>query len=229
MNKYFYVSIVLFLFTHSCRFKNDNNAFKKNKIDSTSIVKNITIDSIFIDYDTSKWTEITKSEIKLDLKYATKDNFVNRILYKCPRCFIRKNVAKSLFRINKILKIRNLRLKIFDCYRPKQIQQKLWEIMPDARYVTPPQKGSMHNRGLAVDITIIDEKGKELDMGTKFDYFGYKAYHTNTSLPKRILKNRILLKNVMQENGFKAIRTEWWHYSYLNYSAPISDWEWNCK
>ena len=87
----------------------------------------------------------------------------------------------------------------------------------------------MHNRGLAVDLTIIDSLGHELDMGTEFDYFGFKAYHSNQTLPKPILYNRLLLKTIMENHGFKSIRTEWWHYSYLNKSYPLSDWKWECE
>jgi len=229
MTKHIYIYSFLLLISQSCMLNNENKVEKKDK-KTTISKKNIKVtDTIVIDYDTSKWNEITSNTIELDLKYATNDNFVKRVLYDCPRCFLRPKVAKSLISINNQLKKQGLKLKLYDCYRPKPIQQKLWDIVPDARYVTPPQKGSMHNRGLAVDITLIDNNGKELDMGTEFDYFGFKAYHTNNTLPEIILNNRKILKDIMQKNGFKAIRTEWWHYSYLNLNAPISDWEWHCK
>lgn len=120
-------------------------------------------------------------------------------------------------------------LKLFDCYRPRPAQQKLWNIVPDARYVTPPNKGSMHNRGLAVDITLIDKDGNELEMGTEYDFFGQEAYTTNTALPKDILKNRKILTKLMNIHGMKGIRTEWWHFSLKSEKAPLDEWEWECE
>ena len=206
--------------------KTDNN--NKPKIDSVLHNKK-TEKKISPDYDTLLWTEIEGSRIKLDIRYATTNNFVKKQLYDCPRCFLRPEVAKEILKINEILKDKGLKLKLFDCYRPRPIQQKLWNIKPDARYVTPPTKGSMHNRGLAIDLTIIDDTGKQLDMGTGYDYFGIKAYHTTTNLPKQVLENRKLLKSLLESHGFKAIRTEWWHYSYTQKSYPLSDWVWDCK
>ena len=101
--------------------------------------------------------------------------------------------------------------------------------MPNPSYVTPPKKGSMHNKGLAVDLTIVDEDGKELDMGTTFDFFGKKAHHDHTDLPEEVLKNRTLLKETLAKYGFRHIRTEWWHYSYILKSHALSDMIWECE
>ena len=126
------------------------------------------------------------------------------------------------------LKKEGLGLKMFDCYRPRPIQWKLWKKVPDPRYVADPRKGSMHNRGAAIDLTIVDSNGEELDMGTDFDFFGQEAYHTYTKHPQKIMGNRNKLKSIMEANGFRSIRTEWWHYSYKLKSYAISDWVWNC-
>ncbi len=220
----YFTMISLIFFINAC---NENNkTIGNNKLKTDSVVH---LKKIIADYDTSLWTEIEDSIIELDIRYATKDNFVKKQLYDCPRCFLRPEAAQEILIINEELKVKGLKLKLFDCYRPKPIQQKLWNIKPDARYVTPPSKGSMHNRGLAVDLTIIDEKGNQLDMGTSYDYFGVKAYHTTTNLPKKVLNNRKLLKSMLESHGFRSIRTEWWHYSYTKQTYPLSDWVWDCK
>lgn len=157
--------------------------------------------------------------IQYDLKYATQDNFVKQTLY--PRLtsvtFLRLPAANALANVQKELASKGLGLKIFDAYRPYSVTVKFWELIKDERYVANPAKGSGHNRGLAVDITIIELKtGKELDMGTGFDNFTDTAHHTFTILPYKILQNRILLKEVMLKHGFKLFETEWWHYSWPN-------------
>ena len=164
-------------------------------------------------YAITEWTELISLDktIILDLRYATANNFVKEQMYDCGRCFLRPKVARRVFRAHQLLQKQGLGLKMFDCYRPRPIQQKLWDKVPNASYVTPPWKGSMHNKGAAVDLTIVDAAGKELDMGTEFDYFGERGHHTFQGLPKEVLANRQLLKSTMKEVGLSAIRTEWWH------------------
>ncbi len=183
------------------------------------------------DYDTSQWADIQflDSTILLDLKYATTDNFVKSQMYDCPRCFLRPEVAKAIVRIHQTLQAQGYGLKMFDCYRPRPIQWALWEKVPDPRYVADPRKGSMHNRGGAVDLTIVDVDGTELDMGTGFDFFGEEAYHDYTQHSSIIQQNRDLLKSTMEQFGFGGIRTEWWHYAYKGKSYELSDMLWNCK
>jgi D-alanyl-D-alanine dipeptidase len=109
------------------------------------------------------------------------------------------------------------------------VQWELWRKVPNPNYVADPRKGSMHNRGSAVDLTIVDAEGNELDMGTDFDYFGKEGHHDYTGLPKEVLENRKLLKEIMGKYGFRWIRTEWWHYSYKPKSYALSDVLWHCK
>lgn len=110
-----------------------------------------------------------------------------------------------------------LGLKIFDAYRPYAVTEKFWELVHDERYVANPANGSGHNRGTSLDLTIIYlENGQELNMGTGFDNFTDTAHHSFTNLPESILQNRMLLKSLMEQNGFKALETEWWHYSLPN-------------
>ena len=182
------------------------------------------------DYDTSQWVELVSldSTIIIDLKYATTDNFVKEQLYECGRCFLRHEAAKQLVKVNKALISNGFCLKMLDCYRPLSVQQRLWDKFQNANYVTPPHKGSMHNRGLAVDLTIADTNGLELDMGTPYDFFGKEAHHAYTNFSDTILANRSLLKNIMGIHGFKSIRTEWWHYSYPEKMYALSEMVWNC-
>ena len=184
------------------------------------------------DYDTKQWTELTTLDntIALDLRYATTDNFVKAKMYDCGRCFLRPEAAKAIAKAHKILKTKGLGgLKMFDCYRPRPYQRRLWDKMPNSNYVTPPWKGSQHTRGLAADLTIIDKEGKELDMGTPFDTFSEKAHSDSKDLPKQVLENRKILRGVMESVGFKGIRTEWWHFSYTMKGYELSDWVWKCK
>lgn len=179
----------------------------------------------------AKWVEITRDStgIIVDLKYATKDNFTKKQIYDCGRCFLRPEVVEKLNAIQKELKERyGFGLKLFDCYRPRPAQQRLWDAVPNPNYVTPPQKGSMHSRGLAVDLTIVDKDGRELNMGTEYDYFGEEAHHDYEGFPAEIQKNRVLIKKVMELHGLNSIRTEWWHYSFTKKTYPLADWEWQC-
>ncbi|MFK8102208.1 MAG: M15 family metallopeptidase [Saprospiraceae bacterium] len=186
------------------------------------------------DYDTLKWTELIAldSTIIVDMKYATTENFVKEKMYNCSRCFLRPKVAIAVTKAQQILQKKGYGLKMLDCYRPLPIQQKLWDKVPNASYVTPPKRGSMHNRGSAVDLTIVNAQGEELDMGTEFDFFGKRAHHDFTDLSPTILANRTLLKNTMKDVGFQWIRTEWWHY-YFKEGAPgifpLSKMLWSCE
>jgi D-alanyl-D-alanine dipeptidase len=183
------------------------------------------------DYNTRQWTELKSLDatILLDIRYATTDNFVKAKMYDCGRCFLRPEAAKAIAKVHKELKDKGYGgLKLFDCYRPKPYQQRLWNKVPDDRYVTPPWKGSMHTRGLAVDLTIVDKNGRELDMGTEFDNFTERAHSDNKNLPQTILDNRALLRGMLEQVGFKGIRTEWWHFSYSRKSYELSEWVWQC-
>jgi zinc D-Ala-D-Ala dipeptidase len=167
--------------------------------------------------------------IRLDIRYATTDNFTKAQIYDCPRCLLRTEAAEAVVKAHKELKKKNLGFKMFDCYRPRPYQQRLWDKVPNPDYVTPPAKGSMHSRGAAVDLTIVDAEGKELDMGTPYDFFGPEAHSDNLSLPAKVLSNRQLLRETLSAVGFKGIRTEWWHFSFQGKEWPLSDYVWPCN
>ena len=205
---------------------------KKDSLESEiSAKEELKPDVAPVDYDSSQWTELIRLEetIVLDMRYATTNNFVKEQLYECGRCFLRPEAAKAVAAVNQKLKAKGYRLKMFDCFRPLPVQQRLWDKFQNPSYVTPPSKGSMHNRGLAVDLTIVNESGEELEMGTAFDFFGEEAHHTYTGHSAEINKNRLLLKETMESEGFKGIRTEWWHYSYTLKRYELSDMLWKCN
>src|SRR5258706_9070277 len=150
-----------------------------------------------------------------DLRYATTNNFMHRLMYpeKTTIAFMRLPAAEALQKVQKELNENSLGLKIFDAYRPYSVTVKFWELVHDERYVANPAKGSGHNRGIAVDLTIINLKtGDELNMGTGFDNFTDTAHQTFTDLPEEVLQNRYLLRATMEKYGFVAFETEWWHY-----------------
>ena len=165
--------------------------------------------------DTS-FVEIVKMNphIRLDMRYATPHNFLHRVVYPEARCFLRHDAALAIDAVQKELERIGLGLKIFDGYRPLRVQKKMWQIMPDARYVANPAKGSRHNRGMAVDLTLVDAEGNALPMPTEFDSFSKKAHQDFLNLPVEVLRNRWILRTVMEKHGFSPIRTEWWHYDF---------------
>lgn len=184
-----------------------------------------------IDYDTSLWTDLSiiQRDVILDLRYATENNFLGEVLYDCPRCLLRPEVALALQRVHWDLQEKGLGIKVFDCYRPQFVQEKMWEIKPDPNYVANPRKGSMHTRGLAVDVTLVDSDGEELNMGTDFDHFGVEAHVDYLQHPDEVLENRTLLRETMENYSFKGIRTEWWHFSMRGLSYPLDTMRWNCN
>jgi D-alanyl-D-alanine dipeptidase len=163
--------------------------------------------------------------IRLDIRYATTNNFMHRQMYTQARAFARLPVVMALKAVEADLKKKGLGLKIYDAYRPYSVTVKFYEMAHDTNFVADPHKGSKHNRGCAIDLTLIDLKtGKELDMPTGFDSFSKRAAADYPGLPRREYANRELLKSVMQAHGFQVYRTEWWHYDFngwMNY--PLLD------
>lgn len=146
------------------------------------------------------------------MQYATANNFTGKVLYDCNRCFLTETTARKLAKAQMELKKQKLGLKVWDCYRPFSVQKLFWSLVPDPRYVADPAKGSRHNRGTAVDVTLVDSQGNELPMPTRFDDFSSRALRDNMDLPKQILKNRESLENAMGKAGFLPLPTEWWHF-----------------
>jgi zinc D-Ala-D-Ala dipeptidase len=152
--------------------------------------------------------------IILDIRYATTNNFTGKQVYDEAKFFLRTEPAQKILDVQKELKSLGLSLKIFDGYRPLSIQKKFWEILPDERYVADPKKGSRHNRGAAVDITLVDNNGNEIPMPTPYDDFTEKASRNYMDLSSQIIINRKFLEDLMIKYGFVGLPTEWWHFDY---------------
>ena len=164
-----------------------------------------------------------------DLRYATENNFLKTKVYECAECYTRVKTARALIAANADFREQGYRILFFDCYRPNSVQYLMWDIVPNPQYVANPVKGSVHNRGGAVDISLQTLDGELLDMGTDFDFFGKRAYHDNYNLPGQVLQNRKILKETMERHGFRSIRTEWWHYNYGPASRDaVADFRWVC-
>ncbi|UPQ79140.1 M15 family metallopeptidase [Flavobacterium azooxidireducens] len=207
--------LILFLLVISSSFSQE-----LNEISTTRTVN----DSVFVnlkDYS---------NDFVYDMRYATENNFLKAKVYDCAECYLRFKTIKKLVEANqKFIKL-GYKIKIFDCYRPLDVQKKMWAIVSNPSYVANPSKGSIHNRGAAVDITLVDFDGKELDMGTDFDHFGKESAHLYQDLSEIILNNRKLLREVMEDSSFKIIKSEWWHYDLVTEEKyKVSNFTWNCN
>ena len=162
----------------------------------------------------------------IDQRYATKNNFTGKIHYDTVLCLIHKDVARRLLAAQRLARSMGLRIKVFDAYRPVSVQQSLYDATPKELriYVAKPSANSLHPKGLAVDITLVDSTGRELDMPSKFDDFSVKAHIDYEGATDRQKSNRALLIDIMERSGFRVNKTEWWHY-YVPESAayPLLD------
>lgn len=167
---------------------------------------------------------VLNAGVRLDMRYATANNFMQRPLYKQSRCLLRAITAEQLSQVQSDLEAEGLGLKVYDCYRPLSVQKQMWKLVPDDRFVANPATGSRHNRGSAVDVTLVDQLGNELTMPTAFDDFTDRAaidYDGATPLAKQ---NRQRLKEAMVKRGFAPLQTEWWHFDAANWTQfPVLD------
>jgi D-alanyl-D-alanine dipeptidase len=163
--------------------------------------------------------------IILDIRYATTNNFTNQKVYESAKAFARWPVAKSLKIIQHELKKQNFSLKVYDAYRPYSATVLFYEIYKDTTYVASPWSGSRHNRGAAVDVSIVDlSTGEEIQMPTGFDSFDQSAHPDFMELPENVLQNRELLVTMMQKHGFRVYDSEWWHYDFIGWEGfPLMD------
>lgn len=163
--------------------------------------------------------------ITLDIKYATAHNFMGKAMYSQARAFARKPVADKLKDIQNALKAQGLGLKIFDGYRPYAVTVDFYKQTKEKNFVANPNKGSIHNRGCAIDLTLVDLKtGKELEMPTAYDSFSPKAAPNYEPVSNNARKNRAILIQVMEKNGFKVLSNEWWHFDFIGWqNYPLMD------
>lgn len=154
--------------------------------------------------------------IVLDIKYASPNNFTKQVIYKEAKAFARKPVAEALSEAQKAFLKLGYSIKIFDAYRPYAATVKFFEIIGDTRYVASPKTGSRHNKGCAIDLTLVDLKTKkELLMPTEYDSFRKEAWAEASVSDPEILKNRTTLVQVLTKTGFRVNKTEWWHFDFL--------------
>jgi D-alanyl-D-alanine dipeptidase len=162
--------------------------------------------------------EKTIPGIVLDIRYATTNNFTGERIYTLSKAYARKPVAQSLEKIQADLKEQGLGVKIFDAYRPYKATVKFYEVYRDTTYVASPYRGSRHNRGCALDLTLIDLKsGEELKMPTGYDSFSKAAWPSTPVSDPVIKKNRQLLISAMQKHGFRVNSSEWWHFDFIGW------------
>jgi beta-N-acetylhexosaminidase/D-alanyl-D-alanine dipeptidase len=157
--------------------------------------------------------------ILVDIRYATTRNFTGVALYPVGRCLLRRDIAERLQRVQKGLAPRDLGLKMWDCYRPISVQQKFWKLVPDSRYVMQPifrdgkpVDGSKHNRGAAVDVTLVDKRGNDVPMPTDYDDFTERANRSMLHGDGQAMRNSRMLEVAMVREGFDPLPTEWWHF-----------------
>lgn len=200
-----------------------SNPYELILINNTqSYVESITEDSSLQMVDLKKLIP----NLSFDLKYTTANNFTGTKLYpKIITSYLRRDAAIALLQIQKELDSLGLALKVWDGYRPYHITEKMWLIVPDERYAANPKFGSGHNRGIAIDLTLVNKNNlQEINMGTGFDNFSDTAHHNFSSLPNDVLKHRLLLRSIMEKYGFKALETEWWHYYFVSTKKyPLMD------
>jgi len=162
------------------------------------------------------------SEFDYEIRYATLNNFIGETLYDCAKCLLQTEVAEALLAANQYFCEKGYKIKLYDCYRPLDVQKKMWAKVPRPTYVANPYgKGSIHNKGAAVDITLVTLEGCYVEMGSDYDFFGRAAHIDNFNFSEEVLAHRKLLIDGMRLQGFNTVRTEWWHYSFRkNWSYP---------
>ena len=155
-------------------------------------------------------------DVDRDIAYATPDNFTGKPVYARPSCFLHVDAAACLMRSIMLAGALGLRFKIIDAFRPAEAQWVLWNHSPDPDFLADPRRGSPHSMGVAVDLTLVDAAGEELDMGTAFDAFTPLSHHGNLEISPAAQRNRALLLGIMTAAGWDFFRNEWWHYQLFD-------------
>jgi zinc D-Ala-D-Ala dipeptidase len=155
-------------------------------------------------------------DLVIDLAYATPRNLTGKPIYRRAACYLHPEAAAKLGRAIALALPLGLRLKIFDAFRPSEAQWVLWNACPDPNFLADPRRGSPHSRGAAIDLTLIDVDGRELDMGTAFDAFTPLSHHANTDVSVTAQRHRFLLLGLMSAAGWDFYGNEWWHYQLFN-------------
>lgn len=160
------------------------------------------------------------TSIHLDIRYATNNNFVGKSVYKEARAFLQRPAAEALMKANASLKPLGYGLVVFDGYRPWSVTKLFWEVTPadKKQFVANPAKGSKHNRGCAVDLSLYDlATGKEIEMTGAYDEMTERSYPNYTGGTEKQRKMRDLLRSKMEAQGFTVYEYEWWHFDYKDW------------
>ena len=169
--------------------------------------------------------EISHPAIDVDLRYATPDNFTGQTIYDHAVAYLHQDALAALVQAAKLATAQGLRLRVLDAYRPAAAQWRLWAALPDPRFVADPRTGSMHTRGVAVDLTLCDAEGVPFDMGTAFDEMTEQSFHGCVDIPLLAQRNRRQLQDLMRLAGWTHHPYEWWHYNLADPTRypPLSD------
>ena len=174
--------------------------------------------------------ELTKRDptIRLDIRYATTNNFTGRQLYSQPRAFLVAAAAKAILNAHRAAQRNGFGLTVYDAYRPWHVTKKLWDATPPGpqrNYVANPKRGSKHNRGCAVDLTLHRlADGTEVAMPSGYDEFTHRAHRNFMDAPAEAIKHRDLLERVMHGADFRGASNEWWHFDFVGWEDyPVLD------
>lgn len=193
--------------------------FRNNQIQNENSESNENSSSEPIEIDGFVLISDIDSDILIDLRYTTTNNFTGKVVYPVNAAVLRKETALKLAKANTTLKSMGYKLKVWDAYRPLSVQQIFWDLVHDSKYVANPATGgSIHNRGCAVDVTLVDMNNNDIIMPSDFDDFTIKASRNNLSVSSEAKTNMNLLTNAMIESGFSTINSEWWHYNDIDYN-----------
>ncbi len=157
--------------------------------------------------------EIAHPAIDIDLRYATPDNFTGEKIYDHATAFLHQDALAALVLAGELAQAQGMRLRVLDAYRPSAAQWRLWAVLPDPMFVADPRQGSMHTRGVAVDLTLCAASGVPLDMGTAFDEMTVQSSHGRTDISIEAQRHRGLLLGIMSKAGWNHHPHEWWHYN----------------
>lgn len=152
----------------------------------------------------------------LDIAYATANNITGKPVYRRAACYLHVDAEALLRRSVELAAAHGLRIRVFDAFRPSEAQWVLWNHTPDPEFLADPRRGSPHSRGVAVDITLVNGDGNDLDMGTGFDAFTPLSHHGNGDISARAGSNRFFLMGLMTTAGWDFYRNEWWHYQMFD-------------
>lgn len=211
----FFILLLIGTSLNACAQKNRQNPYglkitNNYNVYKADIVKNPELELVDI--------KAAIPSVVLDIKYATTDNFMKEVMYKQARAFARKPVVEQLKTIQAELKKNGYGLKIYDGYRPYAVTLSFYEKASDKDFVANPKNGSKHNRGCAIDLSIINLKtGNDVPMPTPYDSFEAAAAANYKDLPVQVIKNRDFLIRTMEAHGFKVLHNEWWHFDFIGW------------